>query len=340
MSRSFVGSSKHQDVRRFREQPGQQQPAPLAAGEELDQAARPLGREQEVLQVAEDVPVLAVDRDRLVLADVLLDGLLLVERGLELVEVGDLEVRPVADRPGPGLEAAEQELEQRRLARAVGADDPHLVAPHDRGGQVADDRREPSLALAVAEADALGLDDQAARAVGLLDLHPGGALAFAALAAGLAHGLERPDAALVAGAAGLDSLANPDLFLRQLLVEEGRLPLLGGEELLLALEERRVVAGPVVEAAAVELGDPGGQPAEERAVVGDEDQRAAVAEQEVLEPADRLDVQVVGRLVEQEDIGVGDEGPRQQDAPLHPRGERREGAAASSPIREMTASTR
>ena len=55
--------------------------------------------------------------------------------------------------------------------------------------------------------------------------------------------------------------------------------------------------------------------------MGDEDQRAAVAEQEVLQPADRLDVEVVGRLVEQEDVGLGDEGPGQQHAPLHPRGE-------------------
>ena len=88
-----------QHVRRLGEQLGQQEPAPLAAGEELDQAPRPLGREEEVLQVAEDVPGLAVDRDRVVLADVLLDGLLLVERGLQLVEVGDLQVGAVADRP-------------------------------------------------------------------------------------------------------------------------------------------------------------------------------------------------------------------------------------------------
>ena len=39
-------------------------------------------------------------------------------------------------------------------------------------------------------------------------------------------------------------------------------------------EEGGVVAGPVVEAAPVELDDPGGQPAQEHPVVGDEDQRA------------------------------------------------------------------
>ena len=55
-----------QHVRRPGEQLGQQEPAPLAAGEELDQAPRPLGREEEVLEVADDVPGLAVDRDRVV----------------------------------------------------------------------------------------------------------------------------------------------------------------------------------------------------------------------------------------------------------------------------------
>ena len=55
--------------------------------------------------------------------------------------------------------------------------------------------------------------------------------------------------------------------------------------------------------------------------MGDEDERPAVAEEEVFQPADRLDVEVVGRLVEQEDVGLVDEGPGQQDPPLHPRGE-------------------
>ena len=44
------------------------------------------------------MPGAAVDGDRLVLADVLLDRPVLVERGLELVEVGDLQVGPAADR--------------------------------------------------------------------------------------------------------------------------------------------------------------------------------------------------------------------------------------------------
>src|SRR5262249_39781264 len=143
----------------------------------------------------------------------------------------------------PRRQVAEQEPEQRRLARAVRADDPHLVAPHDRRGQVADDRPgSVAVALAVSEAHPLGLDDEVARALGLLGLHPRGALALAAAPTGLAHGLECTDSALVSGAAGFDPLADPRLLLGQFLVEERRLTLLGGQQFPLALEERGVVA--------------------------------------------------------------------------------------------------
>jgi hypothetical protein len=63
-----------------------------------------------------------------------------------------------------------------------------------------------------------------------------------------------------------------DLFLGQLLVEEVGLAGLGRQEFLLAPEEGGIVAGPVEEVPAVELDDPGGQPAQEHPVVGDEDQ--------------------------------------------------------------------
>ena len=91
---------QNQQVRRLGEELGQQQAAAFAAGEVLDQAARAFRGEQEILEVADDVPGLAVDRDHVVVADVLLDGLFLVERRFQLVEVGDLEPGAEADRPG------------------------------------------------------------------------------------------------------------------------------------------------------------------------------------------------------------------------------------------------
>ncbi len=71
---------------------------------------------------------------------------------------------------------------------------------------------------------------------------------------------------------------------------------------LLALGPRLEVAGvaAVVDVAlpAVELEDPGRHPVEHVAVVGDEDQPASVLGEPLLEPGDGVDVEVVRRLVE------------------------------------------
>jgi len=48
--------------------------------------------------------------------------------------------------------------------------------------------------------------------------------------------------------------------------------------------------------------------------VSDEYDRARIVGQKALEPGDRLDVQVIGRLVEQEHVGLCDQGTGEQDA--------------------------
>ena len=57
-------------------------------------------------------------------------------------------------------------------------------------------------------------------------------------------------------------------------------------------------------AAAIELEDPAGHVVEEVTVVGDGDDRAGVVLEEALEPRDRLGVEVVGGLVEQQQVGA------------------------------------
>ncbi len=57
-------------------------------------------------------------------------------------------------------------------------------------------------------------------------------------------------------------------------------------------------------------------------VVRDDDRRALVILEELLEPADRQDVEVVGRLVEQQRVGLGRQHLRQQHAQLESSGER------------------
>ena len=75
------------------------------------------------------------------------------------------------------------------------------------------------------------------------------------------------------------------------------------EALLLLLEPARVVALERDALAAVELEDPAGDVVEEVAVVGDGDDGALVLLEVPLEPGDRLGVEVVRRLVEQQQVG-------------------------------------
>jgi len=311
---------QHEHVGRPREETREQQAIALTAGEGADNRAGPLGGEEELLQIAHDVPPPAVDRDEVpAVRDVVEDGRLLVELAAQLVEVGDLQVRAVPDRAALRRQLAQQQAQQRRLARSVRAHDADLVPAHDRGGEPADDR--PAL---VREGDVVRADDQLPRPLRLLHLHAEAAGVLPPLASLHPQALQRTDAALVARAAGLDALADPRFFLGQLLIELRLLRRLRVQYGLLARGEGIVVARPIDQPAAVDLDDARGQPPQERPVVGDEDQRAAVAQQVILQPGDGVEVQVVRRFVEQNDVGVAHEPLRQHDPPLEARGERRE----------------
>src|SRR5262249_2745565 len=145
---------------------GEEQATALTAGKGLDEAPGSMGREQEILKISNHVSGLAVDQDRVVVADVLLNRRLLVEGGLQLVEVGNLQSCAVPDCPRLRRQVSQQELKQRRLARAIRPDDPNLVAALDRGREVTNNRL-----VAVAEGCTLGFDDQTAGTLGLLELH-------------------------------------------------------------------------------------------------------------------------------------------------------------------------
>ena len=73
--------------------------------------------------------------------------------------------------------------------------------------------------------------------------------------------------------------------------------------------------------AGVHLENPLGDVVEEVAVVRDDDEGALKALEEGLNPGHRLGIQVVGRLVEQEDIGVGDKQAAHRHTALFATGE-------------------
>src|ERR1019366_3072515 len=72
-----------------------------------------------------------------------------------------------------------------------------------------------------------------------------------------------------------------------------------------------VVAGVAAERAASHLEYPRAESVQERPVMGDDAQAAGVSGEVVLEPEQRLQIEVVRRLVEQEERGLRDEQPRE-----------------------------
>ena len=68
--------------------------------------------------------------------------------------------------------------------------------------------------------------------------------------------------------------------------------------------------------AAIELEGPFGDVVEEVAVVGDHDHGAWIIAQMMLEPRHAFGVEMVGRLVEQEDVGFSEQQAAKRNAPL------------------------
>src|SRR5215210_1439122 len=107
--------------------------------------------------------------------------------------------------------------------------------------------------------------------------------------------------------------------------------LLDRQPRLLLFEPGGVVALERQPLAAVELEDPAGDVVEEVAIVGDGDDGALVGLEEALEPRHRLRVEVVRRLVEQEQVRGGEQEPAERDAAALTAGQRRHVAI---PVRE------
>ena len=170
----------------------------------------------------------------------------------------------------------------------------------------------------------LGFDDQSARAFSILNQQAHVADSVFALPAFFTHLVEFANSSFAARAAGFDSGTDPNLLLSQLLVEQGLVLSFDFECRFFPLEERCVITRPVEQPAAIDLDDAVRELAQEDAIVRDEDQRAAVADQELFQPRDRFDVQVVRRFVEQQQVRLADQRLSQQHSPLHPRRQRGE----------------
>ena len=92
--------------------------------------------------------------------------------------------------------------------------------------------------------------------------------------------------------------------------------------------------------AAIQLHDARGQLAQERAVVGDEEERDLFLEQEFFQPKDGIEIEVIGRLVEEKDVGLAGQGARKKNAALQPAGKRGNSWSPGKPISSISSSMR
>ena len=230
-----------------------------------------------------------------------------IEHFAHLVEVSDLHVGAQAHAARIGRERAEDQAEDRGLAGAVGADQAEAVAARDDEIEVFRRCVLPAKILLTSVNSADELSGSLALADG--DLHLADALA--ARRALIAQPLQPPHAALVARAPRLDPLADPDLLLRPELVELALRHRLGGELRRLGLLVGREISRERQQPPAVELDDARGDAVEEGAIVRHHDRRWRF-EEDVLEQHDAVDVEMVRRLVEQQQIRLLRKGVRKR----------------------------
>ena len=228
-----------------------------------------------------------------------------------LREVGRLDAVAEADHAGVGGAILHQRLQQRRLARPVRADEGDVLAALDHEGGPVEQRL-----AARREPQPFDLHDRSSRAGRLEELE-------ADVAAAVREILELSGRllALLLQPPDLGQLCLRLLRLRLLVAEplhEAVQSLDVGSDALhrlrRSLRARRPLEPPLVPgpreveaAAALELEHRRRHGLEEPAIVGDEDHGSVDRRQLALEPFEALDVEVVRRLVEQEQIGVARE---------------------------------
>ena len=317
------GLVEHQHIGRARKQPGQQQTVALAARKAAHGRSRTRRAEQKVAQIALHVLALFANFDPFAArADEVFQRGIQVECGAHLVEIGNLQIAALAHAAAVGGQFAQHQLEQCGFARAVGADQPDLVAAQNGGRKTIHHHPAAKRLVYVLQ---FGHDLAGGRAA--VHLHAHAAQRLAAAGALLAQSLQAANACHCTGAPRLHALANPHLFLCQQLVGarvDNRLLFQLFQLELLVLAE---IAGVAAQRAAVQLHDAGADGIQKRPVVGDDHHRPGKVQQQVLQPDNGVHVQVVGGLIQQQHIGPQHQRLSQRHAlgraarkRIHPRG--------------------
>ncbi|KAF1858260.1 hypothetical protein Lal_00014761 [Lupinus albus] len=305
--RRFV---QQQHVAALEQRLGQVQAAAFAAGQVADQFLLIGALEVEAAEIGARRHLEAADGQHVgAPGDVLEHGLVGREAVARLVDERDLRGLADDDFAAVRLFDPRDHAEQRRLAGAVRADDADDRARRHGERQVVDQQ-----AVAERFRHVLELDDFVAEAFrdgdeDLLRL-------VALLVFVFGQFVEAGETRLRLGLACLRILARPFQFFRQRFLARGfrRLFLLQAGFFL--LQPGRVIALPGDAVAAVQFQDPFGGVVEEVAVVGNADDGAREAQQELLQPFDGFGVQVVGRFVQQQHVRLTQQQLAQRHAAL------------------------
>ena len=259
--------------------------------------------EQEVLQIAQHVARLAVYHYLLLaFGEVIHHRAVRIQLRAVLVEVGHFQLSPTVNAAAVGLQLAQHQLQQRGFTAAVRADKRNFVTALNLGGEIFHQHFAINLIV-----DVFHFEDNFAGTGRFFHLHFGAAHHFTAFAALTAHCLQSAHAAFVTGTAGLDALADPHLFLRQLAVELRILQLFHAQVFFFLKQIGVVIARISDQLAAVEIDNTRCHVANKRTVVRDKDDGAAEGFQEAFQPVNRFDIQVVRRFVQQQHLRPADQ---------------------------------
>ncbi len=291
---------EEQHVRLGHEQPRQLQPPPLPARQVPHQRALATADEAQPLRQLPGRHLLLAQLDAL--GD-LLDRLQDPPRAVQVLHVlrqpRQLHRAAHLDAPRgrlPVLGRVGQRPQQRGLARAVDTEQPDALPGPQQPVQMLQQHLVPGL-----DGDVARLEDGLAQPRG----GEGDQLGRVARRRLVRDELVgRVDAELRLRRARLGAAPQPG----QLLAHEVLALLLGERRLALALGPRQDIGGVaavvLVDGAALDVPDPVADLVEEPPVVGDDDDRGLQGVQVRGQPGDALDVEVVGRLVEQEEVGA------------------------------------
>src|SRR6266550_699812 len=257
--------------------------------------------------IAARIDLALAKQDQLVAAgDFLPHALLAVEGVARLVDIA--EVHAVADRDGAVVRCLllGDHPEQRGLAGAVRADHADNAARRQLECQIVDQKpvaKPLGQALEIDDVltEPLGHGNRDLRGLGLLLV---GQLQkfFVTLVARLGFGLTC-----------LGRGRDPFLLAHQRALMRGLLAALLLETFLLLHQPGRIIALVGNAPAAVEFENPTRDVVEEIAVVGDDQDRAGILPQVAFQPRYRFGVEMVGRLVQEQQVGLVEQQPAQRD---------------------------